>query len=114
MPLRATPSFAPVAERMFEIAQPGIGGLNLKDLEYEQEPNQSPYMMNMMYRNGAFSKRYGQEVKETFSDTVYDAIYYRDHLIVHCGTKIYKDDEDTTIASDIAEQKGSLPMCRLS
>ena len=106
MPLRATPSFAPVAERMFEIAQPGIGGLNLKDLEYEQEPNQSPYMMNMMYRNGAFSKRYGQEVHETFSDTVYDAIYYKDHLIVHCGTKIYQDDEEHQVATSIAEKKG--------
>ena len=49
----------PTQDKMLEIPQPAIGGLNLKDLEYEQDVSQSPQMLNVMYRNGAFSKRYG-------------------------------------------------------
>ena len=52
MPLRQAPSFKAVQEKEYNIPNPGIGGLNLKDLEYKQDVNQSPYMKNMMYRNG--------------------------------------------------------------
>ena len=104
MPLQKAPSYRSIPDRFLEIAQPGIGGLNLKDLEFEQEMNQSPYMMNMMYRNGAFSKRYGQQINTNYEDTIYAAAFYRDHLIVHAGEKIYSD--GTEIASGIAEQKG--------
>lgn len=104
MPLKPTPRFQAIADKMFEIPQPAIGGLNLKDLEYEQDPNQSPYMKNMMYRNGAFSKRYGQEAVQGFEDTVNNAIYYKDHFLVHCGTEVYEDGE--LLASNIADKKG--------
>ena len=77
MPLKSMPSFKATSDRQYQISQPGIGGLNLKDLEYEQDPNQTPYMLNMMYRNGSFGKRYGQkfffdtEISETIHDTFY-------------------------------------------
>ena len=57
MPIREMPKFKAVPDKMLEIPQPAIGGLNLKDLEFEQDNNQSPYMLNVMYRNGAFGKR---------------------------------------------------------
>ena len=82
------PQFKSVPDKMYELPQPGMGGINLKDLEFEQDPNQSPYMKNVMYRNGAFSKRYGQEYLSengepiVFGDVIYDAIYYDGKLYV--------------------------------
>lgn len=104
MPLRESPKFRPSPDRMLEIPQPAIAGLNLKDLEYEQEVNQSPYMLNMMYRNGAFSKRYGQENVKSFSEDIYAMAVYRGSLIVHSGTKVYKG--DTEIASGMDQSRG--------
>lgn len=104
MPLIKQPSFKATADKMMEIPQPAYGGLNLKDLEYEQEVGQTPYMLNMMYRNGAFSKRYGQAIYKSGTDTIYNMIMYRGSLFRHIGTKIYKD--DTELATGIAEQKG--------
>lgn len=92
MPLMEYPKFKNVPDKMLEIPQPGIGGLNLKDLEFEQEVNQTPYMLNMMYRNGAFGKRYGQEIfnNYTFAGKIYDTYYFAGQIIVHAGTKVYK------------------------
>jgi len=104
MPLRQPPNFKAVDDRLFEIPQPAIGGINLKDLEYEQEVSQSPYMLNMMYRNGAFSKRYGQEIYKEYSEEVYAMIIYRNRLIVHSGTKMYS--EENEIANSLPERKG--------
>lgn len=104
------PKFASVPVKMFRIPQPGIGGLNLFDLEYEQEPNQSPYMKNMMYRNGTFSKRYGQEIKnnDTYDDKVYAVEYFDSKLIVHSGTKLYIDGVEQTITDEETETTVSL------
>ena len=90
MPIKQTPQFKAVPDKMLEIPQPAIGGLNLKDLEFEQEVNQSPYMRNVMYRNGAFSKRYGQEVYATYAEDIYATVYFGGNIFVHSGTKIYK------------------------
>lgn len=104
MPIQSYPKFKSVPDKMLEIPQPGIGGLNLKDLEIEQEVNQSPYMLNVMYRNGAFGKRYGQEIYSTYSDTIYSTVYYDDSIFVHSGTKIYRS--NTEVASGLSESKG--------
>lgn len=104
MPLRQSPSFKPVNDKVLEVTSPAILGINLKDLEYEQDVTQTPYMLNMMYRNGAFSKRYGQDIFKSYSDTIYAGIIYRDSLIVHSGTKVYKG--DTEIATGMPEKKG--------
>lgn len=104
MPIRALPSFKSEPDKLLQIAQPGIGGLNLKDLEYEQEVNQSPYMLNMMYRNGAFSKRYGQEIYKSFEDKIYATVYFAGSIIVHSETKVYKG--ETQIATGLPEKKG--------
>ncbi len=91
MPIRPQQQYKAVPDKMFEIPQPAIGGLNLKDLEFEQEVNQSPFMKNVMYRNGAFAKRYGQEVHSTYSNDIYATTYYGGSIFVHSGTKIYRD-----------------------
>lgn len=109
MPFLQMPQFKAVPDKMLEIPQPGIGGLNLKDLEFEQEVNQSPYMLNVMYRNGTFGKRYGQEVHSEFANTIYATVYYGGDIIVHSGTNIYKYNESgtpTLIASNLPERKG--------
>ena len=90
MPYKAMPTFKAIPDKMLEMPQPGIGGLNLKDLEFEQEVNQSPFMMNVMYRNGAFGKRFGQEVHSTYENKVYATTYFGGNIYVHSGTKIYK------------------------
>ena len=89
-PIREMPQYKAVPEKMFEIPQPAIGGLNLFDLEFEQEPNQSPYLKNVMYRNGAFGKRFGQEIYSTYDNEVYASIYFDESIFVHSGTKIYR------------------------
>lgn len=46
--------------KMLSILSPASGGLNIQDLEYTLPVNQSPNIVNMMYKNGVFGKRYGQ------------------------------------------------------
>ena len=95
MPLKSMPSFKATSDRQYQIPQPGIGGLNLKDLEYEQGTNQSPYMLNMMYRNGSFGKRYGQKFffDTEISETIHDTFYFDKKIVLHAGTHIYFVDE---------------------
>lgn len=104
MPLLQQPTFSPTEYKEFKIDTPCSGGINLKDLEYELEENQSPDVLNMMYRNGSFCKRYGQEYYKSFDAQVYSLAYFNDSLIVHAGDKIYKD--DTQIASNMPTKKG--------
>lgn len=86
-----TPKFNSTNYRNFEISQPCSGGINLNDLEYEQDAKQSPNVLNMMYRNGSFCKRYGQEYYHDFGEKIHNLCYFNDEIIAHVGTKIYKD-----------------------
>lgn len=90
MPFKPTPQFKAIPNKMLDIAEPGKGGLNLADLEYEQKNTQTPYMLNMMYRNGSFSKRYGQNSIYSMVDDVHTLTQFSGELIGHCGTKMYK------------------------
>ena len=98
------PSFRSEPDKMLDIHRPAYGGLNLMDLEFEQEVNQTPYMLNVMYRNGSFSKRYGQEQYALFGSEIYALADYYDDVFVHAGTKIYKNGEE--IFSGLPESKG--------
>jgi hypothetical protein len=92
------------------------GGLNLVDREWKVPDNQSPKVLNMWYREGELSKRWGQNyiedsiTVETPCFATYDKLY-EGHIIKHCGTKIYKQDpatETTTeIYSGLTAAKGS-------
>ena len=96
MPIQQYPKFKAVPDKMLEIPNPAMGGINLRDLEFEQEVNQSPYMLNVMYRNGAFGKRFGQEIHSTYADTVYASVYFDGDIYVHAGKKIYKKAEGSS------------------
>lgn len=104
MALLQTPSFSATAYKQVQIDEPCKGGINLRDLEYEQNINQSPNVLNMMYRNGAFGKRYGQKEYHDFGATIYALGYFNDEVITHAGDKIYKG--ETQIAEGIAQKKG--------
>lgn len=107
MPIQQMPKFKAEPERTFDIPTPAMGGINLRDLEFEQEPNQSPYMLNVMYRNGAFGKRYGQEIFATFDDVIYSTVYFDGSIFVHSGTKIYQYSSGATeVASGMPEATG--------
>lgn len=92
MPLQSLPTYNSVKDRLLEISNPGIGGINLTDIEYEQEVTQSPYMMNMMYRNSSFGKRYGQNLylSNDFDSEILCSYFYNDYIFVHIGTSIYR------------------------
>lgn len=108
MSLIATPNYEPAKQQMFSIPQPCSGGINLADLEYEQEPNQSPNVLNMMYRNGAFGKRYGQRIAYSFTDTIYSTGFFKNKIILHVGTKLYQESEEgfEEIFDGLPEKKG--------
>lgn len=112
MPLQQMPTYKSNSDRIFEIPNPGIGGLNLKDIEYEQESTQSPYMLNMMYRNGSFGKRYGQSLffNEDFDSEVLTTYFFNESIFMHVGTTIYSVNPSTTsktvIASNLPNVKG--------
>ena len=109
MPIREMPQYKSVPDKMLDISQPAIGGLNLRDLEFEQDVTQSPYMLNMMYRNGAFGKRYGQNVFGSFPYKVHDVITFNDLIFAHAGTYIYTMGENRSpvrVGSGFANEKG--------
>ena len=84
------PSFNQTSAKLFEIPAPGKGGLNLQDLEFDQTSNQSPDMLNMCYKNGAFGKRYGQEVLMELPDQIYKLVFYNSKTIIHAGYNLYE------------------------
>lgn len=104
MALLQTPSFKATAYKQLQIDEPCKGGINLSDLEYELDIKQSPNVLNMMYRNGAFGKRYGQKEYHDFGATIYSLGYYHDDIITHAGDKIYKGNEQ--IAEGMPQKKG--------
>lgn len=104
MALLQTPSFKATAYKQLQIDEPCKGGINLRDLEYEQDINQSPNVLNMMYRNGAFGKRYGQKYYHDFGEPIYSLGYFKEDIITHAGDKIYKG--NVQIAEGMPQKKG--------
>lgn len=108
MPRIEAPKYSSRGDQRLTIEQPGSGGVNLKDLEYEQNVNQSPFMKNMMYRNGAFSKRYGQEMAYQMED-IYAITSYMGDIIVHAADKLYRIEGDSSpvdMGVTVSEEKG--------
>ncbi|MFV0551060.1 MAG: hypothetical protein ACK5L6_03935 [Anaerorhabdus sp.] len=73
---------------VYEIPNPGGGGLNLQDLEFKCLSNQSPSMLNMMRKNGAFGKRWGQMVKHEIVDNIISTGFFDGFTYLHAGTKL--------------------------
>ena len=82
------------------------GGLNLRDADYLLKANESPYMMNMWWKDGMLQCRPGQEEIATAVDTgepersgvtvaAYADTFY-DHAFVHIGRVMYYFDPSDT------------------
>lgn len=82
------------------------GGLNLRDADYLLKANESPFMMNMWWKDGMLQCRPGQEEIATTVDVgeparsgetlaVYPETFY-DHAFVHIGRAMYYFDPSTT------------------
>lgn len=79
----------------FELKNPGGGGLNLEDLEFNILSSQSQHMLNMMYKNGAFGKRWGQKLQIDIQDEIISTGFYNGLTIIHAGEKLYSYDKVT-------------------
>lgn len=69
------------------------GGLNLWELDYRLESNQSPNLINMYWVDGALSSRQGQEYINTEALGMIVAAYdreYKGYGVFHAGTNLYK------------------------
>lgn len=82
------------------------GGLNLRDADYLLKANESPYMLNMWWKDGMLQCRPGQEEIATTVDVgeparsgvtvaAYADTFY-DHAFVHIGRVMYYFDPSTT------------------
>lgn len=78
---------------ILSINTPASGGLNIQDLDYTLPLAQSPKMLNMMYKNGVFGKRYGQALFDTLDATILNAVKYKDTIYYQTTLGLYKGDE---------------------
>lgn len=78
--------------QMLPIIAPASGGLNIQDLEYTLNVNQSPKLTNMMYKNGVFGKRFGQRLAYDFHVEVFASIRYKNNIFIQTNGEIYEYD----------------------
>jgi hypothetical protein len=90
------------------------GGLNLRDLQFKINDNQSPDMLNMWYKDRVLSKRWGQEYVSltdgatptpnavTLNGTIHAiSPLFNGYVCIHSGTKLYKWDVANNIATEL-------------
>ena len=91
------------------------GGLNIRDLDYRLKNDESPEMMNLMWRNGVLNGRYGQVwVSDTeigTAHTMYERLFHG-NLFAHIDDKLYQMNpfEDiawTEVLSGVPEIRGT-------
>lgn len=90
----------PDPNKTYSVNFPGLnGGLNLRDADYLLKANESPFMMNMWWKDGMLQGRPGQEEIATTVDVgeparsgatlaAYPETFY-DHAFVHIGRVMY-------------------------
>ncbi|MDO5445817.1 MAG: hypothetical protein Q4F31_09395 [Eubacteriales bacterium] len=77
------------------------GGLNIRDMEYNLKPNESPDMKNLLWRNGLLASRKGQRFLSADASlgqghALYSSLWHG-HLFAHIGTKLYAFNASTGI-----------------
>ena len=95
MPIIAQQTHAPAQYKILALNKPGSGGLNLQDLDYTLPLSQSPRMLNMMYKNGVFGKRYGQTEVFNFQSQIRAMAKYKGKLYVQTANGIYRFENGT-------------------
>jgi len=90
------------------------GGLNIRELNYRLEPNQSPDMKNLWWQDGVLQCRDGQRYLDdsTSRGAGYTCaeMLYHNRAFFHIGTKIYAatihEDPDETSFADVPPPAG--------
>jgi len=82
------------------------GGLDLANIEFDLPEDKTSDCLNMWYKDGILDKRWGQDFIKTDEspEAIGHSIYrylYKDFLIKHTGTKLYKQDPSTGIITEI-------------
>ena len=108
MKMYSEPSFPSQTYRSYALDNPGKGGLDTRDLEFGMRDDQSPDMVNMMYRNGAFSKRHSLELECDLGDTILATASYKGMAVLHVGNHVgtYADGSFTPFEADVGNRKG--------
>ena len=73
------------------------GGLNLQELDYRIDNNETPEMKNLLWREGVLSSRDGQVWVDDSVDEVFHAAYWRiwnGKMFRHSDNKLYAVDPD--------------------
>lgn len=89
------------------------GGINLIDREWKLSNNQTSKVLNMWFKEGELSKRWGQEYINEALETPTLAVYkykYDGKIIFHSDTKLYTMDDEGTISEiydGVTAKKGS-------
>ena len=91
------------------------GGLNLWELDYRMDSNQSPEMKNMCWLDGVLSCRDGQDWVSDNAElgvgyTCHDALYW-DNAFFHIGSSIYRAEitEDLNARIEMVEVLSGVP-----
>jgi len=85
---------------------PLSGGLNLNDIEFDLNEDETPDCLNMWYKDGILDKRWGQdfikddEAPEVNGWSMYKFLY-KGFIVKHTGTKLYKQDPATGVITEI-------------
>lgn len=92
------------------------GGLNIFELDYRLDPNESPEMENVMWREGALNCRDGQvwftETELGTGISTYDR-FFKGHIFAHIGSELYYFDptaeevEGVQVYTGLPEVRGS-------
>ena len=89
------------------------GGLNLIDREWKLSNNQTSKVLNVWFKEGELSKRWGQEYVNTALAKPILTVYkykYGGNIIFHSDTKLYKMNDEGTITEiydGVTATKGS-------
>lgn len=89
------------------------GGINLIDREWKLSNNQTSKVLNMWFKEGELSKRWGQEYVNTALAKPILTVYkykYDGNIIFHSDTKLYKMNDEGTITEiydGVTATKGS-------
>lgn len=91
------------------------GGLNIRDLDYRLKNDESPEMMNLMWRNGVLNGRDGQvwvsDTEVGTAYTMYERLFHG-NLFAHISDKLYRmnpfeDSAWTEVLSGVPEIRGT-------
>ena len=118
--MRISLSSYPSPNKVYSVEFPRLtGGLNLWELDYRMDPNQSPNMLNLWWQDGVLQCRDGQNYLADSTSlgvgyTCYNALFWG-YAFFHIGAKLYYAQVDgtgevltlTELVSGVPENRGT-------